>query len=368
MSNDQSFYGFREQSATSNFQSFALELVPGNKCQLKCKNCYKGSGPMPKADGDMPTEFVRNTLWQAKQAGFSEAVFIGGEPTTHRDLPVFVRYALEIGLTPIVVTNGIRLANAFYAAQLTLPGVTLVLHGPLPAQVQDEEVRLPGYTAKLMRAYQNVINKPGVTVVAEVVVVNEFVEHIAEMVHWCRANNVVPFVELNRRGDNGIHYANTTSPEEVFALFQQLRANDPSPPAVLLPPTYGQPCTMAITGLHVKNFGDGDFGGVFSCCAQHVRHGDLCQQTLVEILHDPGLEVFKNQDQWIFGPCQSCEHYSLCRGGCRGEATLAFGCPRASCSSCWHIPATVRNDASVMAPPTCAGCPLLGNSACNPRR
>jgi radical SAM protein with 4Fe4S-binding SPASM domain len=136
----------------------------------------------------------------------------------------------------------------------------------------------------------------------------------------------------------------------------------------IIPPAFGQPCTMAITGVHIKNFGNGDFGGVYSCCAQQVRHGDLRRQTLAKVLAVHSLEVFKNQDEWIFGPCRECQHYSICRGGCRGEAYLAFGCPRASSPACWHISSEVRDDPRVMAPSTCAGCPLEGNPACHPRR
>jgi len=80
---------------------------------------------------------------------------------------------------------------------------------------------------------------------------------------------------------------------------------------------------MSITGLHVKNFGGGNYGGVYSCCAQSICHGDLKQKSLEEILTDPAMAVFKDQDYWIAEPCRSCEFYPVCRGGCRLRAGRA---------------------------------------------
>lgn len=357
---------FREQGKRK-WGCLGLESVPPWMCQLNCPWCYKGVHGRGGA-GEMPAEFVADAIRQASAAGFAEVAFLGGEPTLHPTLPEFVGQALVEGLTPIVVTNGMRLADERYAKQITPPGTTLVLHAPLPAAVQDRAAGVAGYNRRLMRAYGNVIGRPGIVVVAETVMVREVKSYILDMYRWCLENGVRPFFEMARRTDKGIVYPGTLSPEEIRDFFEEMRRADPHPPALLTPPAYSQVCTMTITGLHVKNLGDGDYGGVYSCCAQRVRHGDLRQQPLAEILEDPSLLVFKNQDEWIYGPCRGCVHYAVCRGGCRGEAALAFGCARASCPSCWHIPAGVRNDPAVMAPPNCTGCPLEDNVTCRPRR
>ncbi len=369
MNNETGFYGFREKGATK-YQSFALELVPGFKCQLRCLNCFKRNerNGVSARGGDMPPDFVKDALSQAKGCGFAEAVFIGGEPTLHPDLPEFMAFASGIGLTPILCTNGIKLADANYAARVAVPGSVLVLHAPLPNGVQDKHVDYNGYRALLEKAYDNVIALKQVTIVAEVVVIRAFKDHILELYRWCLGRGITPFIEINRRYDDGRVYAETEEPEGVKILFDQLADMAPAPPSALVPPAFGQPCTMSITGLHVKNFGDGNYAGVYSCCAQKVKHGDLLRHSLAEVLRDKSLAVFKNQDEWIYGPCRSCRYYGFCRGGCRGEASLAFGCPRASCPVCWHIPVAIRNDPSVMTPLTCAGCPLEGNPACHPRR
>ncbi len=357
----QSFYSFREHG--TRYGSFGLEIVPGKKCQLQCRNCYKHNGAASTADTDMPPEFVYSAIRQAKECGFAEIVLIGGEPTLHESLPGFIEFILAEGLKPILVTNGIKLADPEYARSVALEGTTLVLHAPLPREVQDQHSGHDGYAEKLVAAYGNVLDKKGVTIVGEITIIAEFLPCIVSAYRWCLANGVVPFIEISRPDDNGDRYSGSVSPETIMAVYQQLRKTDPAPSGPLVPPAYGLQCTMSITGLHVKNFGHGDFGGVYSCCAQHIRHGDLRVQPLAEIMASPSLEVFVNQDRWIVGPCRDCEHYPVCRGGCRGEAFLTFGCPRAS-YPCWLIPPEIRNNPLAMAPETCANCPLQNNPAC----
>jgi len=224
----------------------------------------------------------------------------------------------------------------------------------------------------LQQAYDNLNDlrrHRNFTVVAEAVVINPFLPHILDFHKWCRENDYISFVELNRKGNNGCDNDLSASPGEVRDVFLQLQewdyANSPElADNLLTPPAYGTKCTMSITGLHVKNFGDDNYSGVYSCCAQSICHGDLRKKALQEIITDSSMEVYKNQDKWISGPCRNCNHYQMCRGGCRGEATLAFGCPRASCPACWHIPKEIRKNPKKMMPETCSGCPLENDPGC----
>lgn len=356
------FYSFREHG--SQYGSFALELVPGAKCQLRCRNCYKREIASKLKNSDMPDDFVFDAIRQAKECGFAEIVFIGGEPTLHNSLPEFMKSTLRAGLTPILVTNGVKLSDFDYAEKVALKGATLVLHAPLLKEAQNKHAGHDGYSELLLKAYDNVLDREGVTVVGEVTILDEFLLHLVSAYRWCVEHGVIPFFEASRRDDKGNRYLGDLSPEQIKRAFELLRQFDSNSSGPLTPPAYKQPCTMSITGLHVKNFGGGDFGGVYSCCAQHIRHGNLREQPLQEIMEQPSLEIFRHQDDWIAGPCKNCRHYGICRGGCRGEAFLTYGCPRAS-YPCWHIPLEVRNDSSAMMPQTCDGCPLQNNPSCS---
>ena len=106
-------------------------------------------------------------------------------------------------------------------------------------------------------------------------VIRSFLPYIPEVLRWCHCERVRPFIEMNRRYDNRATFPDAASPEETKELFDLLAEYDLLSPNLLVPPLYGQPCTMSITGIHIKNNGSGDYGGVYSCCAQGICHGDL---------------------------------------------------------------------------------------------
>ena len=76
-------------------------------CNLRCVGCRYGRDFMPNSE--LPLAVVDDLLDDAKQVGFDEVRFYGGEPLLHRDLPRMVEHAVERGLHPYVTTNGILL-------------------------------------------------------------------------------------------------------------------------------------------------------------------------------------------------------------------------------------------------------------------
>jgi len=375
---------FREKH-DSPHQCFGMEIVPGEKCQLHCEACYKTpmkSGRLSAIcerasyPGDTPLAAAIDYVSQAQAAGFREVALLGGEPTLHPDVQEILRHIREERMTPILATNGIRLAEQVEAEKLTETKPVVVTHAYIPQQdgvdghaVIDSYSGKRGYAALLKRAIDNLVRQKGVTLVLEMPLVDSLYPHAFSFFTYCRERGVVPFIEISRSNDRS-QATTTVTPEQVRELFERFRAFDeehfPEKAAQHVhPPAYGNPCTMSISGVHVKNFGRGDYGGVYSCCAQHMRHGDLKDQSLEEILKSETLAVYRNQDAYIVGPCRDCTLYDICKGGCRGEAFLRFGCPRASSPACDRIPSHIRHDPTVMAPQTCDGCPAEHTAGCS---
>lgn len=367
-----SFYGsaFRELGSGSKRQSFAMELVPGHVCELGCECCYKKNGRPTKENGAIPYSTAENYIDQAREAGFKEIVLIGGEPLLHPRIFELIRHTREQNLTPILASNGIKLADPSAARELAGQNVVLVTHAYFPGgeEIIDKFSGKNGYAEILKRAISNIKDIPDVKLVMEMPLNDTLFPHAFDFFRYCREHGITPFIEISRTADSG-KPTTTITPEQVAGLFEQFREYDRKFfPALadrtVTPPAYGNKCTMSITGLHVKNLGNGDFGGVYSCCAQKIRHGDLTKEPLHQILQSPTLAVFADQDKYIVGPCRDCEIYGTCRGGCRGEAYLKFGCPRASSPACHLIPAEVRNNPAIMAPASCAGCPAEDCASC----
>ena len=362
---------FREKTTGANRQSFALELVPGNICELKCECCYKQDGNSPKNNGAIPYQNATDYIAQANQEGFKEAVLIGGEPTLHPQIFDIIQKTRELGMTPILATNGITLAKEDHAKKLEGQNVVLVTHAYFPGgeEIIDRFSGKNGYAETLKKAISNIRSIPDIKLVLEMPLTDSLFPHAFTFFRYCREQNITPFIEISRSSDQGSQTSGIT-PEAIAELFRQCQEYDQQyfPDLVdekITPPSYGNKCTMSITGLHVKNLGNGDFGGVYSCCAQKIRHGDLRKQPLRQILQNPTLTIFADQDKYIVGPCRDCQQYNICKGGCRGEAYLKFGCPRASSPACHLIPPEIRHDPKIMAPKSCNDCPAENCPDCN---
>lgn len=100
-----------------------LQLIVSDLCNHDCSFCaYRQSGYTSnqlfgeiKADGSythnpnrlIPTEKVLEILEDAAELGIKAIQFTGGgEPTVHREFPLFLRRAHELGLETALVTNG----------------------------------------------------------------------------------------------------------------------------------------------------------------------------------------------------------------------------------------------------------------------
>jgi len=369
-SQEQSFRELHE----SQYQCFGMEVVPGNACQLHCEACYKKmhSALASQLDSQYtPLPVAKNYIDQAREAGFSEAALLGGEPTLHPNITDILRHIRDRGLLPILCTNGIKLADARLAQEINEVHPTVVTHAYFPGgeEVIDRYADRNGYAAQLKTAIDNMLARQQTTLVLEMPLTDSLFPHAYDFFRYCRHRNVIPFVEISRHRDTGASTTNIT-PEQITELFEQFREYDRKydhavKEPTICPPAYNTPCTMSITGAHVKNSGGGDFGGVFSCCAQRIRHGDLREEPLAMIMQSQTMGLYKNQDRYIVGPCKDCDIYSICRGGCRGEALLTFGCPRASCPACSRIPEHVRRDPDIMAPESCTGCPAENADGCS---
>jgi MoaA/NifB/PqqE/SkfB family radical SAM enzyme len=76
-------------------------------CNLRCIGCRYGRDFMVGAQ--LSLQKVRELLDDAKASGIELVRLYGGEPLLHPDLPAMVRYAVGLGLSIYVTTNGILL-------------------------------------------------------------------------------------------------------------------------------------------------------------------------------------------------------------------------------------------------------------------
>lgn len=101
-----------------------IELVLGFSCNLGCRACP--STLQPDA-GAMTSKEIARWLSRGRQGGAEGVWFGGGEPTLHPNLLAAARRARELGYQRIrVQTNGMRFADAAYAAKMVEAGLSEV--------------------------------------------------------------------------------------------------------------------------------------------------------------------------------------------------------------------------------------------------
>jgi MoaA/NifB/PqqE/SkfB family radical SAM enzyme len=76
-------------------------------CNLRCIGCRYGRDFM--SGHQLPWSIVKPLLEDARRLGIFSVRLYGGEPLLHPELPRFIRYACDLGLSPYVTTNGVLL-------------------------------------------------------------------------------------------------------------------------------------------------------------------------------------------------------------------------------------------------------------------
>lgn len=119
---------------------------------------------------------VREVLRAWVPRGVRHVHFTGGEPTVHPELPSILALCKRLGLTTSLGTNGHRLADAAYAAEVgpLLDEAMVSLHGP-DAAIHEALTGAAGGWERAVAAIRN-LRSPGVNIV----VTRETIGRVAE--------------------------------------------------------------------------------------------------------------------------------------------------------------------------------------------
>jgi uncharacterized radical SAM superfamily Fe-S cluster-containing enzyme len=90
-----------------------------HRCNMACANCYVPNREIPDLDARWLLE-----IFGRMPRGRSIRL-VGGEPTLRNDLPELIRGIRSLGHHPVLVTNGLRLANRAYLRSLKDAGLQI---------------------------------------------------------------------------------------------------------------------------------------------------------------------------------------------------------------------------------------------------
>jgi MoaA/NifB/PqqE/SkfB family radical SAM enzyme len=115
-------------------------------CNLRCQGCRYGRDFMQ--GHQLSWDLIQGALEDAKAAGIYKVRFYGGEPLLHPDLPKMIRCCRELGLNPLLTTNGVALASRIDALfDAGLRDISVGFYG-LGASF-DEYTQRPGRARKI---------------------------------------------------------------------------------------------------------------------------------------------------------------------------------------------------------------------------
>jgi putative heme d1 biosynthesis radical SAM protein NirJ2 len=91
-----------------------------NQCNMFCEHCYREAGE--KAEEELSTDEAKRMLEEIVRADFKIMIFSGGEPLMRPDIFELIAYAKNLGLRPVLGTNG-TLISPEVAEKLKMAGL-----------------------------------------------------------------------------------------------------------------------------------------------------------------------------------------------------------------------------------------------------
>lgn len=91
-----------------------------HRCNMACRNCYIPNRTIP----DLDTEWVSSMMRRLPRG--TNVRFVGAEPTLHPGLPRMIAEARRHRLHPVLLSNGLRLADPSYVRELKSAGLRVV--------------------------------------------------------------------------------------------------------------------------------------------------------------------------------------------------------------------------------------------------
>ncbi|MBI1356948.1 MAG: radical SAM protein [Acidobacteria bacterium] len=88
-----------------------------HRCNMACNNCYLPNRTPP----DMDAEWLRDILLRLPRR--AHVRLVGAEPTVRKDLPELIAMVRDAGHLPILLTNGLKIADRDYLRTLMEAGL-----------------------------------------------------------------------------------------------------------------------------------------------------------------------------------------------------------------------------------------------------
>lgn len=319
----------------------AVFLDLTNRCNLSCKYCFNYR-TLQSPSTDLDLDLIEKALQSKLAKSVKDWFLSGGEPVLYRHLPEALKLFRRYGIGPKIATNGTQLTPEIMESWIGsgVRSVQFSLDTLKPGRYSDLNGGERQDLEAVRRNLRHAVRSP-LRVVVSSVLTEENKKEIGEIMAFCFESGVdsytlypnvpsdaqnkeltVPFPELLELTDDLFSAYSSLCPTKVIDLTIP-RFSDTS--------TYAKwkdilairlhYCAAAQFALKITSA-----GRVSACICQANEPfliGDLRRQSLDEIWVSEKALEFRSLYQQI-PECIVCSQRSVCRGGCRNNASL-FG-------------------------------------------
>ena len=313
------------------------EIAVTDNCNNRCKFCFWGVGEVRKPTKDLPTDQIKkliDIIWY--QARAPSLHFTGGEPTLRRDLPELIRYAKNLGLSVIILTNGRRLKDLSFAKTLVdagIKGAQISLEAT-NAALHDKLVGVKGAFEETIAGIQNMLSIPGVFkkfwVHTNTTITRWNIDNVLEMPYFLKDLGLQAFsMNLLIWSGNATYYKELgVSYTEIGEIATEIkkRAEEVGLSFHWYPPTSVCLFNPAVEGFGIK--GCAAANGLLSIDAQgyilpcssfppEYRLGNLFEQSFEEIWFSEEAKKWRyRKHEFVPDVCKICRDFDVCGGAC----------------------------------------------------
>lgn len=317
-----------------------------SRCQLLCPGCYMITGGNINKGASLSLEQAVEILDRCKAYTGHELEsvdILGGEPLLWPELKAFIEILIARGIRPWVFTNMLmvtdELAQWLFDRQVAITGkLNIDPRDPdqyaLQAKMlgaRDVTVRKllksieifqrAGYKKPLFRL-QNLIRKDNI-------------EYVPAYYDYCLSHDLGTDLELMASGEGVCeeYWKIAPTPQQIADMVRRIQTvrkqHGLAEKKVLMPHVFGA-CPFFDSGMYFASNGDIRACSNSPHVLAHISHPDCIRQAYESELFCNRLQLDQSK---VKEPCNTCDRWSECRGGCRATAE-ADGDPFAGYALC----------------------------------
>ncbi len=301
------------------------------KCQFRCPGCYMvrrnelGKGEMGLAQAIHILKLCK----EFNGVELESMDILGGEPLLWRYLKPYIEVLLSRGIKPWVFTNMLAispgLAKWLYERKVCVTGKLNIgdFGNPEQVRIQAQMVGSSESLAKVLERQIGIFLQAGYKdpeFTLENLVRLQNLPYVSHFYRYCLKNNIRPDIELLACGEGftGEYWQIAPSPKQIAEMIcslQKVRKEFNLPEArVLMPHIFGS-CRFYDNGLYFAQDGN-----IRACSNSSMVLAHTCgDEDPIGKAYNSSLLCARRKlcKELVGQPCNVCERWEECRGGCR---------------------------------------------------